>query len=116
MAWTRIPARIELLSMEQHELDRTDPYQVYIYMMLDVRCASCHVFLDIDPPFGKNDEYSWDWYRVAAEQARASHWWISPFDRDGTHPMLCFCPECCVKRTPLRGKRFRTIRRWFSFD
>ena len=84
-------------SLTQHELDGADHYQVYIYLMLMVSCDSCGQVLEIDPYFGENDQYSWDWYRVAADQTRRASWWISPFTPGGAHPMKCLCSACYNK-------------------
>jgi len=81
-------------SLPQQELDGTDPYQVYIHLMLVISCDSCDQVFDVEPPFGEGDDYSWDWYRIAADQTRSSGWWISPFTAEGSHPMRCICPQC----------------------
>ena len=81
-------------ALPQDELDGADPYQVYIHLMLGVSCDSCERVFEIDPPFGENGEYSWEWYRIAADQTRRASWWISPFTQDGAHPMKCLCPSC----------------------
>jgi len=81
-------------SVPQHELDGADLYQVYIHLMLMISCDACGKVLEIEPSFGENGEYSWDWYRIAADQTRRAKWWISPFTQDGAHPMKCLCTAC----------------------
>jgi hypothetical protein len=81
-----------MIDIPQSDLNMEDPYQVYIYMMLVVRCDKCGAYLNIDPPFGEDE--SWDWYRVAANQARSAGWHVSPFEANGDHPMICLCPLC----------------------
>jgi hypothetical protein len=74
------------------EVDPKDLYQNYLFLMLVVRCDRCLAYLDINPPYG--EDYSWDWFRVSADQTREKKWWIAPFSPDGSLPMECLCPSC----------------------
>jgi hypothetical protein len=97
-------------SVPQHELDGGDPYQIYIHLMLGVSCDSCGQVLEIHPFFGENDEYSWDWYRIAADQARNAGWWISPFTLEGSHPMKSLCSTCCDKTQSILTEAEQAVR------
>ncbi|NJK93425.1 MAG: hypothetical protein HC904_17380 [Blastochloris sp.] len=76
----------------QQSLDPNDPYQSYIFLLLDVFCYKCNAHLDILPELG--EEYSWDWIRSAADKTRNSNWWIAPFVIESSDPMICLCPNC----------------------
>lgn len=84
---------------EDPELEFTDPYEVYFYMLLMFDCHACKKLFMFEEREGPDG--TWRWFRDGALAGRNGGWYVSPCAPDGTYPMICYCPECAKKK----GKR-----------